>query len=296
MGGNAFNSDVIVRINREDIDATLHSVADNLPIDGLDFAYLKDNLMGSAGKQPTSGDLDIAIDEERFVLGQISNACRAYLGDEFVSYGGLKGGQLNTAWPIRGDADNGRIQIDFIAGNPTWLKFSHHSPGENSAYRGVYISTLLGVMAKMIKDYEAFDPDTGERTARVGLRFDLERGLKRQWQLQRRKGQGISKVDPDFWETNVKMPEGELPPRFSRIGYIDDPEAVVHILLPGITPKEIDTFEKLWAIALRHPKWVDRIEEMKERFMDAVNRSSAVKNTKDGKAPVPEIFQENSEK
>ena len=290
MGGNAFTNVDLTRIKREDIDSTLEFVASNLKIPGLTFSYLKENLMGSAGKQADSGDLDIAIDRENFVLGEISNACRAFLGDKFVKYGGLKGGQLNSAWPIRGDATNGYIQVDFIIGNTDWLKFSHRSPGEASAYRGVYISTMLGVLAKMCKDYESFDPESGERIARVGLRFDLEKGLKRQWQMQRRKGQGISKVDPDFWETHFNPPEGGMPPRFTRLGFVDEPEAVLQLLLPGVGVDETDTFEKLWAQVSNHPKWADRLDEAKERFMDAVNRSSAIKNEPGGKAPVPEVF------
>lgn len=290
MGGNAFTNVELTRIKREDIDSTLKFVATSLAMPGLTPSYLKENLMGSAGKQPDSGDLDIAIDEEKFVLGEISNACRSVLGDKFVKYGGLKGGQLNSAWPIAGNAENGYIQVDFIIGNPVWLKFSHRSPGEASAYRGVYISTMLGVLAKMCKDYESFDPETGERIARVGLRFDLEKGLKRQWQMQKRKGQGISKVDPDYWETHVKMPVDELPPRFTRLGFVDDPQAVLDLLLPGVSVDETDTFEKLWEKVKDHPKWVERVEEAKERFMEAVNRSSAIKNEPGGKAPVPEIF------
>jgi len=124
---------------------------------------------------------------------------------------------------------------------------------------------FLGVLAKIAKDYElyrnpktgeieqrpndyVFDPKTDERTARVGLNYDLEKGLKRSWMYQKRKGQGPSKSEPADWETNVKLPPGDhKPPYFSRLGYITTPEDVVRMLLgPGVKPEDIQTFESLW--------------------------------------------------
>lgn len=296
LGGNAFKNVVLSRINREDIDATLRYMAQKLNYPGLDYEYFKNNLMGSTGKKTTSGDIDIALNAKEFELGDISNHARKVLGDEYVSYQGVKGGQLNMAWPIAGLPDNGRIQIDFVIGNPEWLKFSHWSPGDKSQYGGVYINTMLGVLSKMMKDYELW-PDNADgtnrddRLARVGLAFDLEKGLHRQWKLQRLKGQGLSKVDPDYWETNVKLPPGETkPPRFARTGMIDNPEAVVDILFPGVKPSQIETFEDLWNVIKKHPKWKGRLSEIKSRFINSVNRSSAIKNTTDGVVGEPEIF------
>lgn len=292
MGGNAFKHIELIRINRKDIDATLLDISKKLKIPRLTYEYLKNNLMGSVGKQPTSGDIDIALDKRDFNLRTINLKAREVLGNNFVHSKGVKGGQLNVAWPIAGNVDKGYIQVDFISGNPEWLKFSHHSPGEISKYKGVYISTMLGILSKMMKDYELYDPDTEERIARVGLGYNLEQGLKRFWKLQRRPGQGLSKVDPDYWESNVKTLDNKLPPRFDRIGRIDDPKKVVDILLPGITPDQIGTFEDLWNIIKNHLKWKDNLNEIKERFMDAVNRSSAIKNTDLGKAMIPDIFEE----
>jgi hypothetical protein len=290
MGGNAFKNLELRRIKREEIPATLQDIARVLGKYGLTMDYLKNNLMGSTGKKPDSGDIDIAVDEKSMDLHDILPSLRSYLGDDQIVSKGLKGGQVNTAWPIQGDEKKGLIQVDFISGNPEWLKFSHHSPGEKSAYPGVYISTAMGVLAKMNKDYEAHD-DAGERTARVGLQYDLERGLHRSWQRQKVKGQGPSKVSADDWETNVTPPPGEkFPPRFTRINYVDNPEAVLDMLLPGVKPKDVDTFEKLYSVIKKHPKYRDDIDQFKERFAIAVNKSSAIKNTADGSVPQPPIF------
>ncbi len=63
MGGNAFKELSLQRIKRENINFTLAYVADNLPIS---FDYMVENLLGSAGKQADSGDLDIALDDETY--------------------------------------------------------------------------------------------------------------------------------------------------------------------------------------------------------------------------------------
>ena len=119
----------------------------------------------------------------------------------------------------------------------------------------------------MRKDFEYNHPETGERLARVGLRFDLERGLFRQWELQKRVNQGPSKVDADYWETNFgrmldRFGDTETKvQRFSRIGFIKDPDEIVKMLLGvKVDRSEVDTFEKVWRLAIvAHP---DKVEEM----------------------------------
>lgn len=290
MGGNAFKNFELRRIKREEIPGTLQDIAQVLGKHGLTLDYLKNNLMGSTGKKADSGDIDIAVDEKTINLHKILQTLQTYLGNQQIISKGLKGGQINTAWPIQGDDKNGFIQVDFIAGNPEWLKFSHHSPGDASDYPGVYISTAMGVLAKMNKDYEQHD-DHGNRTARVGLQYDLEKGLHRSWQMQKRTGQGPSRVSPDEWESNVRLDPGKkLPPRFTRINYIDNPEAVLDVLLPGTKPSDVDTFEKLYRVIKNHPKYRDKMDEFRERFAIAVNKSSAIKNTPDGSVSQPPIF------
>lgn len=299
MGGNAFKDpivdDQIRRINRSEIDLTLQFIAKTLKHPMIDFKYLKDNLMGSAGKQETSGDLDVAMNAEedykpfmpklviafpRGVLKDLANRTDQKLGSQYVLRKGIPGGQLMTAWPISGNITNGLVQVDFILGNAEYLKFSHYSPGEDvSPFGGVFLSTLHGLMAKMAKDFEYNHPETGERMARVGLRFDLEKGLFRQWELQKRSGQGPSKVNPDYWETNFgrmldRLNDTAKVPRFTRIGYITNPAEIVKILYgKGIVPAEVDTFEKAWTLAKK--RYSDRIDEMFDRLVEALYRSGA---------------------
>jgi hypothetical protein len=294
MGGNAFPDLNLVRIQREDIVPTLEFVAAHLENLGLDLVYLQNNLMGSVGKQASSGDIDFALDQERFskkTLSSIAEIVRTQVDSRFANTKGLRGGQIQTAWPIAGDFEKNLIQIDFILGNVAWLKFSHWSPGlDRSPYKGVWISTLLGVLAKMHKQFELWDTEADflpneernplQRVARVGWAYDLENGLRRRWELRKRANQGMSDVDPDYWETHLPLPN---PPRFARVGFINNPEDVVRILLgEWITPKNIETFESLWCLVKRQSAagFLPPVEQIIKRFAEALVRSSSGKDFK----------------
>lgn len=292
MGGNAFPNLTVVRVRREYIAATLDHVADQLAFPGLTRNYMDENLLGSAGKQATSGDLDVALNSRRpqfvgepdlpvFDLRALAARCREVLPDGHVQTRTLGADFFCTAWPVAGDPQKGYVQVDFMLGDPRWLKFSHWSPGDKSEFKGVALSTLWGVMAKMRKDFEAFDDgsfnmgdqpwnpeDERLRIARVGLAYNLEKGLHRKWEVQLRKGQGVATVSPEVFET--RMP---LAPRFGRTGYLTDPDTVLTMLY-GVSTVESDvpTFEL--ALARLREVMPDRFAEARERFLEAFNRSS----------------------
>jgi len=307
-GGNAFKDpkvdDLITRIKREDIDKTLHFVASTLKISGIDYDYLKTHMMGSAGKQADSGDLDIAVNAEdqyrpfmnkvvlafpKTMLNNIAAITKQKLGDQYVVTSGLPSGQINTAWPIAGDINNGLVQIDFIHGDADWLKFSHWSPGDISPYKGVWISTMLGVLAKLKKIYQypVKVNNPLERKARLGWTYDLEKGLNLSAQAQKKEGMGMSKMDPDDWESYVgrKWPESN-PPRIPRVGYVKNPDDVVRILLgDDVTPNHIRTFEDMWNVIKQKSLDGDGTipyssNDIKQRFGEALVRSSTGKDFK----------------
>lgn len=278
MGGNAFPGLPMVRVRREHVAPTVDHVVSVMNMPGFDMAYAMDNLMGSAGKQDDSGDLDFALNNKvaRFVgepdlpvfnLRAFAARAREVLPEGHVQTKTLKGGQFQTAFPVAGDANLGFVQVDFVAGNPEWLKFSHYSPGKDlSPYKGVMLSTMLGVLAKMHKDFELMEGD--QRVARVGLRFDLEKGLYRQWKLRKLEGQGMSVVTADEFETAVATG-----PRFARLSTVTEPSAVLGLLFgQPVDPEEVNTFEKL--VAKVRTVFPDRFEEARDRFLEAFRRSS----------------------
>jgi hypothetical protein len=172
MGGNAFPHVQVVRVKREDVFPTVQYVVDTLRLEGFTYEYATRHLMGSAGKQADSGDLDFAMNNRpaRFVgeedlpvfkLRDVAARCREVLPEGHVATKTLKGGQFQTAFPVAGDPTKGYAQVDFVAGEPKWLMFTHYSPGQDvSPFKGVTISTLFGVLAKMRKDFEMYEDGT----------------------------------------------------------------------------------------------------------------------------------------
>lgn len=278
MCGNAFPHLDMVRVRREDVLPTVDHVASTLAMPGFTTRLALDSLMGSAGKQETSGDLDFAINDRPaifvgqpvlpiFDLRAFAERARATLPPGHVQTKTLKGGQFQTAFPIAGDPSKGFVQVDFIRGNPEWLKFSHFSPGKDfSPYKGVMMSTMLGVLAKMRKDFELLEGE--DRIARVGLKFDLELGLFREWKYRKKEGQGLSVVTADEFETAIQQS-----PRFSRLGYVDEPNEVLRLLFgQPVEQEEVNTFEKM--VAKIRQLLPLRFEEARERFLEAFIRSA----------------------
>lgn len=280
MGGNAFPRLDLRRVHRNHIKPTVEFLVETLNYPGFTLDYAMDHIMGSAGKQESSGDLDFAMnnmvprfvgqpDLPRFNLRAFAARMREVLPQEQMSTKTLNGGQFQSAWPIMGDPVNGYVQCDFLTGDPEWLKFSHWSPGkDNSPWKGVFISTMYGVLAKRLKDFEAFDAD-GVRMARVGWHFDLEKGLHRKWKMQKRVGQGVAEVDPDSVETRFADC-----PRLPRLGYLTNPEVVLGVLFEGPTlHKDVDTFEK--TVHVLRNRFPEVFDDLKVRFLEALMRSAA---------------------
>lgn len=281
-GGGAFKNPKVAeklrRIKREEIDKTIHFLADNFTSEyGMDYNYLKSHMMGSAGKQADSGDLDIVTNSSDFnkeTLKAISRKVKATFGQDYSREDGLNAGHLNLAIPIEGDEANGYIQVDLLLGQPEWMKFTHHSPGsEVSKYKGVFISQALGVIARMKNIWKHRDKK-GERVGEINWAYDLEKGLHVRARLRKQPGQGLSSVTPDEFESFPWEKYGVNPPRVPRYGYIDNPEAVVKILLGNdVKPSDIDTFEKLMAICKK--KFGSKYPAFVERLKDSLKRSSA---------------------
>lgn len=293
MGGNAFKHMELVRVARDDVPATVAHVVNTLSYPGFDYAYAMSALMGSSGKTETSGDIDFCMNthEAQFV-GEVerpvfdkndfkdrlyekmpgtSKHPKGSWYNEYVNMTTFKMGNLMTAWPVAGDPAKGFVQVDFVFGKFELLQFTHYSPGTESEFKGVFISQGIGILAKMKKDFEAKDPVTGERTGRVGLHLSLEEGLFRKWEARRRPGMGCSTCTADYFET--RFPEC---PRFTRIGFVDNPDAIIEIVIgKGVKHSDVNTFEKLVEHVRTHMP--DRYGEFWERFMESAGGSGIAK-------------------
>lgn len=277
MGGRAFPNLDLVRIKREHIQPTIEQVVDTLQYPQFTLDYALNHMMGSAGKQADSGDLDFALHDvpakfygERsvhFNIKHFAQHCETKLPSGRIITKTLPGGQFQTAWPVVGG--EGLVQVDFIAGDVDWLLFTHFSPGlEASAYKGVMISTLFAVMAKMVDSF-AFQDGNGNTVAKVEWNYDLEQGVYRRWSYLREGDTYFKTMNPDLLESKFKDF-----PRFSRTGYLTDPLEVLDLLYgKPVDRGQVDSFEK--AVGLAQELRPQFFPELKDRLISALLRSNA---------------------
>jgi len=150
-GGNVFKGSrgepLTQRINRQDIPATIDWIEQ---VTGIEFP--EDRWLGSTGKKPSSGDLDLAVD-----LNQVSKEQLAGILTQFVQSQGLdprewvkKAGEVHLKTPIAGDANRGFVQTDFMFfPNLDWGSF-FYSGGEDSEYKGMNRNVLMSSIAKKL--------------------------------------------------------------------------------------------------------------------------------------------------
>lgn len=151
-GGNVFkNADgkpVTQRINQTDIRPTLAWLEEMLP--GLD---LQNNMLGSTGLKPTSGDIDLNVDagqvSKEQLVARLSQWAQSH-GFKPEDYVRKSGNAVHFLTPITGRPEAGYVQTDFMfSNNPTWSSFFMRS-GANSAYKGVDRAVLLSSIAKVL--------------------------------------------------------------------------------------------------------------------------------------------------
>jgi hypothetical protein len=148
-GGNVFKTadgqPATRRINRADVPATIAWLEAVL---GMPFP--EDRWLGSTGRAPTSGDLDLAVD-----LKDADKEAIAQRLTQFVQKSGQdprqwvkKAGEVHFKTPIAGDARNGFVQTDFMFfNNVDWGTF-FYAGGTDSAYKGMVRNVLMSSLAK----------------------------------------------------------------------------------------------------------------------------------------------------
>ena len=157
-GGNVFKDadgkPLTGRINQSDVPAT---VAWLEQLTGLDFTTDIDpdtkkprRWLGSTGKAPTSGDLDLAVDLNDISKDQLAAKLTQWIvghklpPDEWIK----KGGEVHLRTPIQGRPDLGYVQTDFMFfSNLDWGTF-YYNQGAGSAYKGMNRAVLMSSLAK----------------------------------------------------------------------------------------------------------------------------------------------------
>ena len=150
-GGNVFKDKqgqpLTQRINQADVPATIKYIENIL---GIDFP--PERWLGSTGRKPTSGDLDLGVDLNEIDKDQLAAALQ-----QIVTSQGLdprewvvKKGEVHFRTPIAGDPDKGYVQTDFMFfPDLDWGTF-YYGGADGSAYKGMHRNVLMSSMAKAL--------------------------------------------------------------------------------------------------------------------------------------------------
>jgi hypothetical protein len=148
-GGNVFKdaegNPLTGRINQSDVPAT---VAWLEQLTGIEFP--RERWLGSTGKAPTSGDMDLAVDANQVSKEQLAAKLTQWIVShklppaEWIK----KGGEVHLRTPIQGRPDLGYVQTDFMFfPNLDWGTF-YYNQGAGSAYKGMNRAVLMSSIAK----------------------------------------------------------------------------------------------------------------------------------------------------
>ena len=148
-GGNVFKDadgkPLTGRINQSDVPATVQWLE---TLTGLEFP--RERWLGSTGRKPTSGDMDMAVDASEISKEQLA----AKLTQWATSHGEdpkawvKKAGEVHLRTPINGRPENGYVQTDFMFfPNLDWGQF-YYGGADDSAYKGMNRNVLMSSIAK----------------------------------------------------------------------------------------------------------------------------------------------------
>jgi hypothetical protein len=148
-GGNVFKDaqgqPLTQRINQADVPATIAWVEQ---VTGIEFP--EDRWLGSTGRKPTSGDLDLAVDQGETTKEQLAAGLTQWATSQGLDPRDWvrKAGEVHFKTPISGNPQKGFVQTDFMFfPNLDWGTF-YYGGSEGSAYKGMNRNVLMSSIAK----------------------------------------------------------------------------------------------------------------------------------------------------
>lgn len=134
-GGNVFKDAKGVPVTRRIKQAEIMPTVKFLEkVTGLDLTSeiddsdgLPKRWLGSTGRKPDSGDLDLAVDPGETTKEQLEQTLKTWAqkqGLDPKQHVKKSGASVHFNAPIQGDPANGTVQTDFMFGNPDWMHFS----------------------------------------------------------------------------------------------------------------------------------------------------------------------------
>jgi hypothetical protein len=148
-GGNIFKDAdgraLTQRINQTDVKPTIAW------LEQLTGLPLQDNTLGSTGRKPTSGDLDLAVDANQTTKEQLVARLSQWAvshglkPDDYIRKSGIS---VHLKTPINGRPQNGYVQTDFMfMKDVPFSKFMLTAPADSN-YKGQDRNVLINSIAK----------------------------------------------------------------------------------------------------------------------------------------------------
>ena len=239
-------------IHISEIEPTLDALEKVLKID------LKNNVLGSVGKKEFSGDIDVAIEVDADKIPELVK--RLENTPEVLDI--AKSSVIMTKVKIVGYDESkqttkprtGYVQVDFMPGDPSWMKTYYHSPSEKeSKYKGVFRNIMIATIAAV------YDRKDSEEQIDDGRPVESERWL---WSpsdgLVRVKRTPVPKAKGDGYTKKNKNEIIQKP--------IRDAEGIAKAL--GLdSAKDLNSFESLLA-AVEKSYPADMVQKIKDSFAD----------------------------
>jgi len=157
-GGNVFkNSEgqsLTQRINQSDIPSTVHWLEQLTDLDlkgDNDKTGYPGRWLGSTGKKPSSGDLDLQVDSKEIspeqLIAELTQWCTSHglKPQEYIKKGA---DQIHFKTPIAGNPKNGYVQTDFMFMDDLEIGQFFISSPTNSEYSAVDRHIMLNSIAK----------------------------------------------------------------------------------------------------------------------------------------------------
>lgn len=144
-GGNIWKNELSTkRINKEDVLTTIKFLEQ---ITGLS---LRNNLLGSTGLKPSSGDIDVAVDTSKINKEELQKKLDQWANkNDKTALTKKSGVSVHFRTPINGNPDNGYVQTDFMfVDDIPFAKWSMSAP--ISKFRGDHKHIVLASVAKAL--------------------------------------------------------------------------------------------------------------------------------------------------
>ena len=158
-------------IHIDEIKPTLQALEKILKID------LQNNVLGSVGKKQFSGDIDVALEIDADKIPEFVEKLKQIpeiedLAKSSVIMTKVKIVGYDPEKQVQGKPRTGYVQVDFMPGDPGWLKTYYHSPYEkDSKYKGVHRNIMIASVAG------AVDVRSSDETIADGRPLEQERWM-----------------------------------------------------------------------------------------------------------------------